>query len=299
MLVHIDHFIEHLRSSRRASPHTVRSYSADLVRFAQFLEAQGLTASTGRLPSLDYLVIRRYLGELAHRRYARRSIARQLSSLKGFFKFLQRDGLLDHNPASEVTAPKLERRLPDVLERDEIERLLAAPAGDDPLHLRDRAILELLYATGMRVAECAALEVAAIDFNAGTARVLGKRDKERIVVLGRPALAALTAYLRQARPQLAGARESGFVFLNRRGGTLTTRSIHKLVSGWARRSGLPRPVTPHMLRHTFATHMLEQGADLRIVQELLGHVSLSTTQVYTRVSREHLKRVYQRAHPRA
>lgn len=299
MLVHIDHFIEHLRSSRRASPHTVRSYAADLVRFGQFLETQGLVAEVGRVPPLDYLVVRRYLGELARRRYARRSIARQLSSLKGFFKFLQRDGLIDHNPAAEVTAPKLERRLPEVLERSEIERLLAAPSGAEPLHLRDRAILELLYATGMRVAECATLHLEAVDLEAGTARVLGKRDKKRIVLVGRPALAALAAYLRQARPQLAGPHESGAVFLNRRGGTLTTRSIHQLVSGWAQRSGLPRPVTPHMLRHTFATHMLEQGADLRIVQELLGHVSLSTTQVYTRVSREHLKRVYQRAHPRA
>ncbi len=297
---HLDHFIEYLRSSRRASPHTLRCYSADLVRFFQFLEARGLAAGEAPLPSIDYLVIRRYLGELAQRNYARRSIARQLSSLKAFFKFLQRDGRVEQNPAAGVSAPKLPRKLPEVLERDEVEALLAAPDPKTPRGLRDRAILELLYATGLRVSEVSALPLAALDLVEGEARVIGKRDKERSVILGRPSVEALRSYLREARPLLEQHSPTDAVFLNQTDGRrLSERSIHKLVVRYANAVGLGRPVTPHTLRHTFATHMLEQGADLRIVQELLGHASLSTTQIYTRVSREHLKRVYEHAHPRA
>jgi len=305
MLTHIDHFTTHLRDARNSSPHTVRCYARDILQFVKFLEEHGYSVETTEWGEVDYLLIRRFLGKLSEEGYSRRSIARKLSSLKAFFRFLLRQKIVESNPASSVASPKLEQRLPDVLEKEEVEQLLAAPDGKTLQGIRDQAILEMLYATGIRVGELAKVQIGDVDFVNGEVRVLGKGGKERIALLGDFALRALKRYMREVRPLLVCAapfpsrQTTEALFLNRFGGPLTDRSLHRLIVKYAHKAGLGRKVTPHTLRHTFATHMLEAGADLRVVQELMGHVSLVSTQTYTRVSREHLKKVYDAAHPRA
>lgn len=305
MLSHIDHFTTYLRDARNNSVHTVRSYARDILQFVAFLETHGYGVETTEWKEIDYLLIRRFLGKLSEEGYTRSSIARKLSSLKAFFKFLLRQKIVETNPASLVTSPKLEKRLPTVLEKDEIERLLAAPPENTLQGLRDRAILETLYATGIRVGELVKIELGDIDFHAGEVRVLGKGNKERIVLLGTPAMDALRKYLLEARPlllkgcKLPDKPVTEALLIGKYGTRLTDRQVHRIVVHYSNLLGLGRTVTPHTFRHTFATHMLEAGADLRIVQELLGHVSLTSTQIYTRVSREHLKKVYDAAHPRA
>ncbi|NCO32869.1 MAG: tyrosine recombinase XerC [Armatimonadetes bacterium CG2_30_59_28] len=305
MLTHIDHFTTYLRDARNNSWHTVRSYARDILQFVQFAEQHGYSVETTEWKEVDYLLVRRFLGMLSEEGYSRRSIARKLSSLRAFFRFLLRQKIVKSNPASVVTSPKLDQRLPTVLEKREVEALLGAPDTDTPQGMRDQAIIETLYATGMRVGELAKIELSDMDFTNGEVRVLGKGNKERIVMLGGCALGALRRYMLEARPLFIEARPSSekpnteALFLNRFGGPLSDRGVHRLIVKHANQVGLGRKVTPHTLRHTFATHMLEAGADLRIVQELLGHVSLVSTQIYTRVSREHLKKVYDAAHPRA
>ncbi|MBI3923038.1 MAG: tyrosine recombinase XerC [Armatimonadetes bacterium] len=305
MYGYIDHFISYLRDVRNHSAHTVRSYARDILQFVDFLEQQGFKIEATEWGQIDYLIIRRFLGKLSEEGYTRRSVARKLSSLKSFFRFLLRQGLVSTNPAAPVTSPKLEKRLPGVLEKSEVEQLLAAPPGDNPKGLRDGAILETLYATGMRVAELAHIDLGDLDYHAGEVRVVGKGNKERIVLLGSCALQALRSYIVDGRPRLAqgSARSDSAptdaLFLNRDGTRLTDRSIHRVVVRYAKAAALSQKVTPHTLRHSFATHMLEAGADLRVVQELLGHANLVSTQIYTHVSKEHLKQVYDKAHPRA
>ena len=285
----VDAFLRYLAAERGASPHTLRSYATDLRDCAAFLRRRGL----GALPDADARVIRGYLADLHARGLARTSIARRLATLRSFYRFLIRRGRARANPAREVRTPSLPRRLPGHLPIDQSEALFRQPFGDAEADRRDRAILELLYASGVRVAELAGLDVGDLDLREGSVRVLGKGRRERVVPLGRKAIDALRAYL--------GARESGRgpVFRNRRGGPLTVRSLHRIVRGRARAAGLAGRVTPHTLRHTFATHLLDAGADLRLIQELLGHARLTTTQRYTHVSAERLVRVYDAAHPRA
>jgi integrase/recombinase XerC len=281
-------FLRYLEVERGASPNTVRSYASDLRQFAEFLEREGSAPAAA-----DSRLIRAYLAWLYQRRLAKSSIARKLAAVRSCLRFLARRGAIVQNPARQVRSPRLPRRLPSFLPKDEAKDLLDRIPEASDIGRRDRALLELLYATGIRVAECCGLDGDDLDRSRGTVRVLGKGDKERVVPVGDAAWQALDEYLAMRRT----AR--GPLFTNRRGGRLTPRSVRRIVDKRARLSGIDRRVTPHTLRHTFATHMLGEGADLRLIQELLGHSRLSTTQRYTHVSPESLMKVYDAAHPRA
>ena len=283
----VERFLRYLAVERGASPHTLRGYRADLADCAGFLAARRL----GTLAEADARTLRAWLADLHARGLARTSVARRLAALRSFYRFLIRRGDLRANPAREVRTPKLPKRLPGYLPIDESEALLRVRPAPAATAARDRAVLEVLYATGVRVAELAGLDVEDVDLREGAVRVLGKGSKERIVPMGRPAVEALRAYL--------DGRATGPLFRNDRGGRLTVRTLHRVVRGRARAAGLSRTVSPHTLRHTFATHLLDAGADLRLIQELLGHARLGTTQRYTHVSAERLMKVYDAAHPRA
>jgi integrase/recombinase XerC len=282
-------FLEYLAVERGASPHTVRSYAADLREFSAFLRRAGDLGPS----AVDTRSVRAYLASLHQRGLAKSSIGRKLASVRSCLRFLARRGVIEQNPARLVRSPRPPRRLPSFLPKDESKQLLDRAHGPSASGCRDHALLELLYATGIRVAECCGLDGTDVDRSHGTVRVLGKGDKERVVPVGEVALQAIDAYL------AARGRPDGPLFTNARGGRLTTRSAQRIVGRQARLSGTSRRVTPHTLRHTFATHMLGEGADLRLIQELLGHRRLSTTQRYTHVSPEHLMKVYDAAHPRA
>jgi integrase/recombinase XerC len=282
-------FLQYLDVERGASPHTLRSYATDLTEFTRFLAAERIEG----VASADTRAVRAFLAALHRRRLSKASIARKLAAIRSCFRFLARRGVLEVNPARQVRSPRLGRRLPSVLPKDEATQLLDVAAEPTAAGTRDRALLELLYASGLRVAEGCGLDLDDLDEARRTVRVLGKGDKERVVPVGEVALQALDAYLSMR------GRQRGPLFLNARGGRLTPRSAHRIVKRLARRAGLSQRVTPHTLRHSFATHLLGEGADLRLIQELLGHRRLSTTQRYTHVSPEHLMRVYDAAHPRA
>jgi len=301
--VWLDNYLDYLSAVRRASPHTVKSYAEDLVGFVRFAEGRGRACWT-EITTLD---VRRYLTELMGAGAARATVARKLSSLRGLFGFLQARRLREDDPTHGLRAPKLPERLPRYLEEDELADLLRAPDLTTPLGLRDRAILETLYSSGMRVSELVALAVADLeraDASAGLCalRVIGKGRKERVVLLGEEAVDAVQAYLTGGRPALlrgAKAPDGGALFLNRFGGRLTGRSVARMLHKYIMLTCARRGISPHALRHTFATHLVNHGADLRTVQQLLGHVSLATTEVYTHVSSQRLRDVYARAHPRA
>jgi integrase/recombinase XerC len=278
-------FLQYLALEKGASAHTIRSYRTDLAQFRSFLERQGLRS----LAEVDARVIRGYLAWLHGRGLDRVSIARKLAAVRSCFKFLVRRGIVTRNPGREVRAPRLPRKLVSFLPIDETEALLEAPSP----RARDRAVLELLYASGLRVSELAGLDLGDVDREAGTVRVMGKGRKERIVPFGEAAARALDLLLAERGPA------PGPLFTNSRGRRLTVRSLHTIVRRRARETGIARRVSPHTLRHTFATHMLDAGADLRLIQDLLGHSRLSTTQRYTHVSVDQLMRVYDSAHPRA
>lgn len=286
-------FLRGLEGERGVSPHTLSAYRRDVTRFARFLGQEGVI-SWGAVTTT---IARRYVASLDGR-LARSAIARNLSALRTFFRFLYREGRVSHNPFGLVTAPRRRPRLPKVLTPDEVAAVLSAPDTSTPAGLRDRALLELLYATGLRVGELVSLRLTDLT-TADEIRVLGKGRRERIVLVGEAAQEALIRYLDEGRPALVRGRDGGALFVNSRGGPLTDRGVRVLLDRCIRRTALGRRVSPHVLRHTFATHLLDGGADLRSVQELLGHVNLSTTQIYTHVSRDWLKRVYDRAHPRA
>jgi tyrosine recombinase XerC len=282
-------FLRYLDLQRGASRHTLRGYATDLAEFRAFLSREGL----GDLVDADARAIRAWLACLHDRKLAKSSIARKLATVRSCFRYLARLGLVEFNAARQVRSPRLPKRLPSFLPKDESKGLLDALAERSQAGLRDHALLELLYATGLRVAECCGLELDDVDRRRGAVRVMGKGGKERVVPAGDTALEALDAWL-SVRGEGRGA-----LFTNLRGGRLGTRSVHRIVKQRARAAGIDRRVTPHTLRHTFATHMLGEGADLRLIQELLGHSRLSTTQRYTHVSPEHLMKVYDSAHPRA
>ncbi len=302
MLAEIDEFRHYLQVTRRCSEHTLKGYSEDLLQLAAFLETSG-EGVTG-WEQVDHRHLRRFLVHLADEGYARRSAARKMAAARSFFRHLVRIGKLPRNPAVGVSSPKLDRPLPHAVRPAEIDALLEVPDRETPLGLRDAALLETLYSTGMRVSELVSLTVPDVEACRGPLRVLGKGRKERTVFLGRAALEALGDYLAGGRPALARARRraapsTDALFLNKNGTSLSDRSVRKLVEKYVEAACLDGRVTPHSLRHSFATHLLENGADLRAVQELLGHASLSTTQVYTHVTRERLREVYDSAHPRA
>ena len=302
MLEEIDAFRSYLQVSRRCSPHTLKSYSEDLLQVEAFLR-HGPEA-VGSWEEVTHRHLRRFLLHLSDAGYARRSCARKLAAIRSFFRYLVRSGRLERNPATGVHSPRLDRPLPRAAPAAAIEELLEKPDRGSPLGLRDAALLETLYSTGVRVSELVQLTVEAVTACRGSLRVTGKGQKERTVFLGRAALETLGEYLRSARPALLagrrkGTREPAALFLNKAGTPLSDRSVRAIVSRHAAAAGIPEGLTPHSLRHSFATHLLENGADLRAVQEMLGHSSLATTQIYTHVTRERLRRVYEAAHPRA
>jgi len=290
----IEAFLRHLELERRLSKHTVRAYAADLQQWTEFLKSEGMEETP---EGVNSKVIRAYLSAMARSGLSRRTIARRMAAIRAFHKYLRRDRPELSDPTAAVSTPKLPKRLPRPVPQEQIQALLAAP-DQSPLGLRDRAILEVLYATGMRASELVSLNIDSVDMARGEARVIGKGSKERLVLLGVPALEAVTEYVRLGRPALR-PRDQGALFLNRFGTRLSDRSLRRILDKYIAKAGIALGVGPHALRHSFATHLLEGGADLRTVQELLGHASIRTTEVYTQVSRAHLREVYNRAFPRA
>jgi integrase/recombinase XerC len=295
----IARFLQYMAVERNASAYTVKSYREDLTALTEYLsELHG-----GRLPAPSAITVfdlRGYVAALAASGYAKTSIARHLASLRGFFRFGQREGWVETNPAKPLRSPRKGRTLPHFLSAEDLSRLFDAPRPDEPMGLRDRAILETMYSAGLRVGEVVGLDDGDLDFDAGLLRVRGKGRRERLAPVGSYAVGAMKRWL-AVRTRRAGAAADAPapVFTNRFGGRLTVRSVGRMLEKYLRATGLDSRTTPHSLRHSFATHLLDRGADIRSVQELLGHKSLVTTQIYTHVSTATLREVYQRAHPRA
>jgi integrase/recombinase XerC len=288
-------FLKWIEGERNLSKETVRSYEGDISQFGQFL-VEDLGVS--RVEDVNRSHIRSFLSFLYEKEYERRSIARKLSALKSFFRYLEKRGYIPKNPTTEMRSPRLEKRLPSILSFEEASALMQAPSGPDILPLRDRAMLELLYGGGLRASELCSLDMSDIDMYAEVVKVRGKGRKERLLPLGRKAKLALHSYLKR-RGELIKRENTEAVFLNRLGTRLTTRSLQRIVRKFILMVSSKSGTNPHVLRHTFATHMLERGADLKAIQDLLGHASLSTTQIYSHVTMDRLKNVYKRAHPRA
>jgi len=296
-------FLRYLKVERNYSDHTVRNYESDLRQFAGFMRQRGKQtggeANTPLLPEqIGHLDIRAYLASL-YRRNAKSSVARKLSALRSFFGYLVRQAEIKQNPADLVSAPKMGKSIPDFLPVDEAFQLMHGPDADTVLGSRDRAILEVLYSCGLRVSELTGLNLDSLDLELGIARVIGKGNKERVVPIGVKAKRALSDYLKMRGELLAARTDHRALFLNNGGGRLSSRSVARLVKKHMQRCNLGRPLSPHGLRHSFATHLLDAGADLRAVQEMLGHVSLSTTQRYTHLSVDKLMAEYDKAHPRS
>lgn len=292
----VDEYLSHLAAARGASAHTLRAYARDLEELASYLEERGLDDPRAVTPR----TLRGFLARLDERELARSSVQRKLSAVRSYFGHLLDQGLIELHPATGLRARRRSRRLPGALERSEVEALLAAPDAGEPAGRRDRALLELLYSAGTRAAETVGLDRRDVDLARGVALVRGKGRKERLAPVGSHAARALQEYLddpERPRPRRAGDRDA--LFLNLQGTRLTSRSLQRIVAAHASAAGIRRRATPHTLRHSFATHLLDAGADLRSVQELLGHAHLVTTQVYTHVSIERLREIYERAHPRA
>jgi integrase/recombinase XerD len=297
----IGRFLDHLAVERGLSRNTLEAYRRDLARYAGFLEGSGVR-DPGLAGEHQIAAFVAHLSESEYapgKAYRASSVARALAAVRSFHKFLVREGDAEADPAEGVARPKVPRTLPRPLSVDEVADLVAAPGDGDPVALRDRAILETLYGAGLRISELVGLDVDDIDLDEGSVRAVGKGTKERVVPLGRYGVGALRGYLVRGRPALASTRSRGALFLNQRGGRLTRQGCTNIIKAMARRAGIRKRVTPHMLRHSFATHLLEGGADVRVVQELLGHASVATTQIYTLVTKNRLRRVYFDAHPRA
>ena len=283
---YIEKFMRYLEIEKNYSPHTVLNYRLDLEGFKGFLGG-------APLENVDYLTLRKYLAMLKEKNLSVRTIARRLSTLRSFFKFLTREGHLKTNPTLSLSSPKQEKHLPVFLTEDEATKLMEAVVAKDERGLRDKAVLETFYSTGIRISELAGLKVDDIDFIGSVVKVLGKGRKERIVPIGEQAIRAIRTYLEKRKKQ------SEALFLNKSGKRMTVRGIRNLVQKYVLIASMKHGISPHTLRHSFATHLLNRGADLRSVQELLGHVNLSTTQIYTHLTTERLKIVYDKAHPRA
>lgn len=286
---YVDKFMRYLEIEKGSSRHTIINYKADLKEFGAFLGEKDIEA-------MDYLFIRQFLAHLRQKKLSRSSVARRLSCLRSFFKFLVREGLIKGNPLSGISTPKREKRLPLFMEEDEVAKLLESPTND-LMGLRDKAILETLYSTGMRVSELVGMDIDNCDFIGGVVKVYGKGKKERFTPIGEEAIKTIRRYLNASRNKRPADKKA--IFLNRRGGRLTDRSVRRIMDRYIKKTSLKEEISPHTLRHSFATHLLNRGADLRAVQELLGHANLSTTQIYTHVTTEKLKSTYQKAHPRA
>jgi len=290
-----DKYIDYLEAERNVSPYTVRNYTTDLLGFFHFLKTKRLSS----LKEVDRHVLRDYLSHLIDRGFVKASIARKLSAIRSFYRYLLREGVVPVNPIERASSPKLDKRLPSFLTIGEVERLLKAPDLSTPQGQRDRALLELLYASGLRVSELVRLDLGQINLDTNEIRVWGKGSKERVTLMGEPAAEALRNYLGQGRPKLLGEKRGNALLLNRYGQRLVERRVQRILKKYATLAGIDKRVHPHMLRHTFATHLLDGGADLRVVQELLGHARLSSTQIYTHVTKSQARKVYLSAHPMA
>ncbi len=297
MRAYVDDYLGYLVVERGASVNTVSAYRRDLAEYTRFLEERGITepAKVGRDD------VTAYVASLRARGLAPSSVERKVASLKGFHKFLVRENVTENHPTALLPLPKVPERLPDVISMDDADRLLSQPFADTPAGIRDRALLEVLYGCGLRASEVVALDTTDLDLQSGFMRVFGKGDKERLVPVGGMASLAMDAYLRTGRPHLRSkgslSASEAAVFLNARGGRLSRQSVFRIVRSYGERVGLA--LHPHTLRHSFATHMLEGGADLRALQEMLGHADISTTQVYTHVDTRHVREEYLSTHPRA
>lgn len=291
-------FLAELELERGLSRNTLTAYRSDLLQLGEFLRTRAVDPLRAQHADLAA-----FLAELAAEApgpaVSAATLRRKVACLRSFYRHLRREGLIAHDPTADLHGPRQTQRLPGALTRGEVTRLLAQPRGTKPLALRDRALLELMYACGLRASEATGLELADVDLDEGMLRAHGKGSKERIVPVGSSAVSALRAYLGRGRPVLVGIQVQARLFVNVRGGALSRQGLYKIVRGHARRAGLERKLSPHTLRHTFATHLLAGGCDLRALQEMLGHSDLATTQVYTHMSAERLKDVYFDAHPRA
>lgn len=323
MYSHIDNFLIYLKTEKNASPRTIDSYQRDLFHGLEFISRQvGKTDYHIHPAELDHRIFRRLLAEAQRKGHARATVARRLAAWRSFYRYLKREEIVAENPVAKLANPRLEKRLPRFLYESEAKLLVESPDLHTPLGIRDRAVLETLYAGGLRVSELVSLRPGDLDLGAGYARVMGKRARERLVPLGTQAVEALKHYLNDARRQLlmracrrktgntepdgrAQARKTPYlsvneaVFLNRWGERLSERGVRKIIDKYVTKVSIARKISPHTLRHSFATHLLNAGADLRSVQEMLGHISLSSTQIYTHVTGEKLKQVYRKTHPRA
>lgn len=296
----IDEFMVYLQIEKNASVKTMESYQRDLFQLVNFLANEISVPEEKISPDkINHLNIRKYLSLLQKRQLARTSIARKLAAFRTFFRFLCREEIIDSNPLKAIATPKIEKKLPHFLYQDDITKLVEIPSNKEPFGIRDKAILETLYSSGIRVSELVNLDLDNMDLGIGYLRVMGKGSKERVVPLGSFAIEAINHYLAKGRPNLIKDKTEHAVFLNKYGQRLTSRGIRYMINKYVEELAINQKVSPHTLRHSFATHLLDNGADLRSVQELLGHVTMSTTQIYTHVTKERLKNVYKNTHPRA
>lgn len=284
-----DKFLNYITVEKNYSAHTASNYNIDLREFEQFLESRG-----GKdIKQIDYFLLRKFLSELAQRELDKRTLSRKISTLKSFFKFAVREGIITTNPAAALIYPRLSKPLPKFLTEQEVRLILRLPSSENVLGLRDKAMLEFLYSTGARVSEMVSCKISDVDLIGGVVKVKGKGRKERLLPLGEPALVSLKRYLDQRTDK------NQALFINKRGSRLTDRGVRDIIYRYIKKGALSLRISPHVFRHSFATHLLNRGADLRSVQELLGHSSISTTQVYTHLTVDSLKSVYQKAHPRS
>jgi integrase/recombinase XerD len=292
-------FLAYLELERGLSRNTLEAYRSDLLQYGEFLGRRGLDPLAVKPADLAAFVSELASGREGKRAVAAATLQRKVACLRSFYRHLRRDQVLDHDPTSELRGPRRKAALPKVLSRDEVRHLLGQPQGSSPAALRDRALLETMYACGLRASEAIALDLSELDLEAGVLRARGKGSKERLVPIGGKAIDALRAYIDRARPRLVGIRDEPAVFVNLRGVRLSRQGLYKIVQRHARSAGLEHRMSPHTLRHTFATHLLAGGCDLRSLQEMLGHADIGTTQVYTHLSADRLREVYFDAHPRA
>jgi integrase/recombinase XerD len=292
-------FLAYLELERGLSRNTLNAYRTDLHQYGEYLSAHHGDALEARPADIADFLAELATGGAERPACSSSTIHRKAACLRSFYKHLRRDELIGDDPTASLSAPRRSKKLPQVLNYAEVQKLLAAPRGSEPTALRDRALLEVMYACGLRASETIGLELGDVDMHEGFLRARGKGSKERLVPLGRQAILAINAYLRSGRPKLVGERHEAKMFVNFRGGPLTRQGLYKIVQRHARDAGLSGRMSPHTLRHSFATHLLQNGCDLRAVQEMLGHADISTTQMYTHLSGEHLKEVYFEAHPRA
>jgi len=290
----LDQFLHYLIVEKGLSKNTIDAYSHGLWRFLDYLRRKGIH----EMPSVSKFDVKAFLLALKKQGLSTKSVVRNLVAIRTFFQFLMREGILETNPIEELESPKIPKTLPEILSFKEVEQLLEQPNPQAPLAIRDRAMLEVLYATGMRVSELTQLPMNQVNLEGGYVLVFGKGSKERIVPLGKEAIKWVTFYLKMARERLSKGKESPFLFINRSGRAMSRQQFWKNIKAYGLKAGIRKRITPHLLRHSFASHLLERGADLRSVQMMLGHVDISTTQIYTHVTGERLKKIHQRYHPR-